>query len=61
MNTDLIKGLLSDFFLYSPETPFLFTRLMFWVFFLLVLAVDLFIYKNKPLRSAFIFGVSVFF
>ncbi len=61
MNTDLIKGLLSDFFLYSPETPFLFTRLMFWLFFLLVLAVDLFIYKNKPLRSAFIFGVSVFF
>lgn len=54
---DLIK----DFFLFSPDAPFIFTRLMFWVFFLLVLGVDTFIYKNKPLRSLFLFGVSVFF
>ncbi len=53
--------LLETFFVFSPEAPFLFTRLMFWIFFLIVLGIDMFVYKNKPIRSLFLFGVSVFF
>lgn len=61
MFSETINQLLKDFFIFSPETPFLFTRLMFWIFFLLVLGVDMFVYKNKPIRSLFLFAVSVFF
>lgn len=46
---------------YNPKEPLLFTELYFWVFFGLVLTVFSFIHKNKALRNAFLFFVSLFF
>ena len=46
---------------YDPERPLLFTQLYFWVFFALVLTVYSIIYKNRGLRNAYLFFVSLFF
>jgi D-alanyl-lipoteichoic acid acyltransferase DltB (MBOAT superfamily) len=51
----------SDIFLYLEDTPLLFTQLYFWIFFGTVLFVYSFIYKNKPVRNAYLFFVSLFF
>jgi len=39
----------------------LFTQLYFWIFFAIVLFVYSFIYKNKPVRNAYLFIISLFF
>ncbi|MEG1718220.1 MAG: MBOAT family O-acyltransferase [Bacteroidales bacterium] len=52
---------LIDFLLYHPQKPFLFTSFSFWIFLALVLAVFSLIYKNRPLRNAFLFLCSLFF
>ncbi len=52
---------LKDILLYSEDNPLIFTRLYFWVFFAIVLAIYSFIYKKKALRNAYLFAVSLFF
>ncbi len=52
---------LKNIFLYSKETPLIFTQLYFWVFFGFVLAAYSVVYKNKAVRNAYLFIVSLFF
>lgn len=55
--TDFIKSI----FVYDEKTPLLFTDFYFWVFFAFVMTVYSVIYKQKALRNAFLFIVSIFF
>ena len=50
-----------DIFLYLEDTPLLFTQLYFWIFFGVVLLFYSIFYKNKPVRNAYLFLVSLFF
>ncbi|HDR68090.1 MAG TPA: MBOAT family protein, partial [Bacteroidaceae bacterium] len=52
---------LSDIVLFNPEKPLIFTQLFFWIFYLLVLVIYSIIYKERALRNAFLFAVSLFF
>jgi alginate O-acetyltransferase complex protein AlgI len=52
---------LKNIFLYDQESPLLFTRLYFWGFYAVVLAIYSIIYKKKALRNAYLFLVSLFF
>ena len=52
---------LQNIFLYSNENPLIFTQLYFWVFFAIVLTFYSFIYKNKAVRNAYLFFISLFF
>lgn len=54
-------NLFTDFFVFNPKSPFIFTSPSFWVFLCMVLVVDAFIYKKKIVRHAFLFLVSIFF
>ena len=54
---DYFRGLV----VFNPQSPLIFTKFSFWVFFAVVLAVDALIYTKKPLRSLFLFFVSLFF
>ncbi len=53
--------LLRNIFLFNETNPLIFTRLNFWIFFLVVLAGYTYLYKNNPLRNAYLFLVSLFF
>ncbi|MEA3496512.1 MAG: MBOAT family O-acyltransferase [Bacteroidota bacterium] len=53
--------ILKDIFLYNQDSPLLFTQLLFWVFFAVVLIVFSLIYKKKLIRTAFLFISSLFF
>jgi alginate O-acetyltransferase complex protein AlgI len=46
---------------YDPETPFIFTAPVFWLFFLLVLAGYTLFYRKLALRNAYLFLISIFF
>ena len=50
-----------DILLYFDETPLIFTQLYFWVFFGAVMLIYSLVYKNKPVRNAYLFFVSLFF
>lgn len=50
-----------DILLYFEDTPLIFTQLYFWVFFGVVLLFYSIFYKNKPVRNAYLFFVSLFF
>ncbi|MEN8249411.1 MAG: MBOAT family O-acyltransferase [Bacteroidota bacterium] len=52
---------LKDILLYDESTPLLFTRLYFWGFFAIVLVVYSIVYRNKAVRNAYIFLISLFF
>jgi alginate O-acetyltransferase complex protein AlgI len=52
---------LKNIFLYDQESPLLFTRLYFWGFYAVVLAIYSVIYKKNALRNAYLFLVSLFF
>jgi len=54
-------NILRDIFIYSPESPLIFTRLYFWIFFALVLLVYSALYKQNRVRHAYLFLVSLFF
>ncbi len=56
-----LSDFLKDILLYSEKTPLLFTRLYFWIFFAVVLAVYSSIYKTRAFRNAFLFLASLFF
>jgi alginate O-acetyltransferase complex protein AlgI len=53
--------ILKNIFLYNQESPLLFTRLYFWGFYAVVLAIYSIIYKKKASRNAYLFLVSLFF
>jgi len=52
-----------EIFLYNPEQPLIFTRFYFWVFLGIVLFFYAGVYKNKnrSVRAAYLFLVSLFF
>ncbi|MDZ4822560.1 MAG: MBOAT family O-acyltransferase [Flavobacteriales bacterium] len=50
-----------EFFTFNKEAPFIFTAHAFWIFFGMVLAVDVFIYKKRAWRHLFLFAASLFF
>ena len=52
---------LKQIFLFNSDTPLIFTRLYFWGFFLVVLLVYSFVYKQKPVRNTYLWLVSIFF
>lgn len=52
---------LHELFSWQQQESLLFTRLDFWLFFVLVMAVFVFIHKRFLLRSIFLTGVSLFF
>lgn len=58
---ELLINKVSSFVSFNKEAPFIFTSENFWIFLLLVLAVDAFIYKKKIIRHGFLFLVSLFF
>ncbi len=47
--------------LYDPQKPLIFTGLYFWAFFAVVLVGYSIIYKEKAVRNAYLFAVSLFF
>jgi alginate O-acetyltransferase complex protein AlgI len=51
----------SSLFSYDPEHPLIFTRLFFWGFFILVLTVLSFVYKQSALRIGWLTLASLFF
>jgi D-alanyl-lipoteichoic acid acyltransferase DltB (MBOAT superfamily) len=61
MNDFDLASTLKDIFLYQEDAPLIFTRLYFWGFFAIILAVYSVIYKKRGLRNAFLFLVSLFF
>jgi alginate O-acetyltransferase complex protein AlgI len=52
---------LKSIFLFNEKNPLIFTRLNFWVFFLVVLIGYSILYKKNPWRNAYLFLVSLFF
>ena len=50
-----------QFVVFDPQSPMFFTKFSFWVFFAIVLLIDALVYTKKPLRSLFLFLVSLFF
>ena len=52
---------LKDILLYDPQTPLIFTGLYFWIFFAIVLTGYSFVYKDKSVRNAYLFAISLFF
>jgi alginate O-acetyltransferase complex protein AlgI len=52
---------LGEFFVFTPQAPFIFTAFGFWAFFAAVLAVDAIVHRKRGLRHAFLFAASVFF
>jgi alginate O-acetyltransferase complex protein AlgI len=52
---------LSEIFFFNPEKPLIFTQLYFWVFYGVVLLAFSIIYKDRALRNAFLFLISLFF
>ena len=52
---------LQELFSFQQQESLLFTRLDFWIFFLMVMLVFVFIHKKYLLRSIFLTAVSLFF
>jgi alginate O-acetyltransferase complex protein AlgI len=52
---------LKQIFQFDPDAPLIFTRFYFWGFFLVVLLIYSFLYKNKPVRNTYLWLVSMFF
>ena len=53
--------LLKTIFLFDERHPLIFTRLNFWIFFVVVLGGYTLLYRKNPLRNAYLFLVSLFF
>jgi len=51
----------SNFFVFDPQRPLIFTDSIFWIFFAAVLGIYSLIYKKFALRSLFLFVASLFF
>jgi D-alanyl-lipoteichoic acid acyltransferase DltB (MBOAT superfamily) len=61
LNNLFIVEILKNIFQYSPESPLIFTKPVFWVFFFIVYFFFSLIYNNKNLRNAYLLLVSLFF
>lgn len=48
-------------FLYNSDNPFIFTKIGFWIFFGVILSIYSILYKNKSVRNAYLFFISLFF
>ena len=46
---------------YDPGTPLIFTQFFFWGFFAVVLVGYSLVYRNRAVRYAYLFAVSLFF
>jgi len=56
-----LNQILIDIFLFDPEKPLIFTRPFFWGFYGIVLLIFSGLYKQRAVRNAFLFAVSIFF
>lgn len=54
-------AVLKNIFLFDQDNPLIFTRFYFWGFFAVVLVFYSILYKQKALRNAYLFLVSLFF
>ncbi|MFO8087703.1 MAG: MBOAT family O-acyltransferase [Bacteroidales bacterium] len=52
---------LKNIFVYQPDTPMLFTRIAFWIFFGVLLLGYALVYKKNPVRNIYLFILSLFF
>lgn len=55
------SALLTQFFVFDPKSPFIFTSTLFWIFFAGVLLADGFLHRRTLARNFFLFAVSLFF
>ena len=53
--------LIRNIFSFNEDSPLIFTRLNFWIFFLVVLAGYTLLHRKNALRNAYLFLVSIFF
>ena len=56
-----MQASLRQIFLFNADAPLIFTRLYFWVFFLVVLLLYSIVYKRKIARNTYLWLVSLFF
>ncbi len=52
---------ITNIFSYSASEPLIFTRLYFWIFFVVVLGGFSILYKKRRVRNTYLFAVSLFF
>jgi len=52
---------LKNIFLYSKDTPLIFTSLYFWIFFAIVFGIFSAMYKKRTIKHTYLFLVSLFF
>jgi D-alanyl-lipoteichoic acid acyltransferase DltB (MBOAT superfamily) len=52
---------IKQIFLFHNDAPLIFTQLYFWIFYAVVLLFYSILYKNKPVRSTYLFLISLFF
>lgn len=57
----MIPDRIAEYLLYNPQRPLLFTDVVFWAFFAIVLIVYSAVYKKRALRNAFLFLASLYF
>lgn len=58
---NLIAALGSTIIKYNKDEPFIFTTPVFWIFFLIVLAIYSLLYKRLFLRNLYLFIISLYF
>ncbi|MBN1821757.1 MAG: MBOAT family protein [Prolixibacteraceae bacterium] len=54
------RQIINELFVYSPETPILFTHPVFWVLFAIIMGFYSFLYKKSFVRNFFLLIVSLF-
>lgn len=52
--------IINELFVYSPETPILFTRPVFWILFAGIMGFYSFFYKKNPIRNFYLLLISLF-
>jgi alginate O-acetyltransferase complex protein AlgI len=53
--------LLKNIFLFDEKNPLIYSRLGFWIFYLVVLMGYSLVYKKNPIRNFYLFLISIFF
>lgn len=59
MNLNL-QNIVDELFVYSPESPILFTSPVFWGLFVLIIGLYSFFYKKNPARNIYLLAISLF-
>ena len=57
----ILIRLISSVLSYNPDNPFIFTTAGFWIFLLIMLAGYSIVYRQIPLRNAYLFLISLYF